>query len=437
MISPSTQPIPETASPHEEPIFAFSHIPQDLDGNAAENSSLAYRDAQDSTPQDWQEPMPMDQQSHFNFPLPNICSQDPITNCSAPRMLQPIALPSSDIDLLPLPDIEHVPLPFSTPGPGSTVSLALSHDDSRPGVSAQAINQADQDGGVWPVFAMSGAFAHLPIAQTAHHALAPTFPHHSATAQPEPNSEPVHVPASSSSYLFYDDFATDLSSSDPPPFPITIHERSPTMQLPPIKNPFSTPGPRFHALLSRPVYFDSPTEDPTDSDPLAPPEGYELDELDFRWEPFIQKDVDGGYAGSMSDEWDSSADFDQESVDNPMAVCFEVRKDTPEPEMSEMPEDQASITNPDYNVYSISARHGSGHLPPYLQGFDHSGEAEPPVTPEPTKIETSFAPAPGIFISPLRNEPISPVVQKKNVDLPPKPPNSQVGIAFLRVPDTI
>ncbi|KAG1890208.1 hypothetical protein F4604DRAFT_2004473 [Suillus subluteus] len=53
-------------------------------------------------------------------------------------------------------------------------------------------------------------------------------------------------------------------------------------------NMFSTPGPAF--TVSRPVYFDSPTEDPSLSDPLEP-ESYELDldALDFRWQPFLRK----------------------------------------------------------------------------------------------------------------------------------------------------
>ncbi|KAG2362254.1 hypothetical protein BDR07DRAFT_1055640 [Suillus spraguei] len=55
-------------------------------------------------------------------------------------------------------------------------------------------------------------------------------------------------------------------------------------------NIFSTPGPAF--TVSRPVYFDSPTEDPSLSDPLEP-ESYELDldALDFRWQPFLRKNL--------------------------------------------------------------------------------------------------------------------------------------------------
>ena len=52
-------------------------------------------------------------------------------------------------------------------------------------------------------------------------------------------------------------------------------------------NVYVTPGPTFAS--SRPVYFDSPTEDPSLSDPLQP-ESYELDlnAIDFRWRPFLR-----------------------------------------------------------------------------------------------------------------------------------------------------
>ncbi|KIM78894.1 hypothetical protein PILCRDRAFT_824013 [Piloderma croceum F 1598] len=411
LVSSSTQPLPEVELSHEEPIFAFSHITHDQNTSAVDNDSLTYQEPRDSALQDWQELNPMDQQSHTNFLLPALSSPDLITNYSAPRMLQPIALPGSDIDLLPLTDIEHIPLPFSTPGPGSTVSLAPSHNNSRPTVSAQAVNLVDQaKSDVWPVFAMPGPLTHLSMDRIASPAFVSTHSPHSIAVCCQPNSEPAEVPASPSSYLLGEDFANNSFSSDLPPLPVNIHELPSSTQLLSIKNPFSMPGPRFHEMHSRPIYFDSPTEDPSDSDPLAPPEGYELD---FRWEPFMQI----GNAGKTPDEWDSSVDSDQENVENPIAGCFKVRKDTPEPEMTE---DQASMMDSDYDRYPVTARHG--HFPPYPQGSEDDGKANPSVTPEPTKIETTFAPAPGIFISPLRNKPTPPMVQDNSIDSPPNSP---------------
>ena len=55
-------------------------------------------------------------------------------------------------------------------------------------------------------------------------------------------------------------------------------------------NVYATPGPTF--TCSRPVYFDSPTEDPSLSDPLHP-ESYELDlnAINFRWRPFLRSNL--------------------------------------------------------------------------------------------------------------------------------------------------
>ncbi|KAF9244886.1 hypothetical protein BU15DRAFT_71251 [Melanogaster broomeanus] len=63
---------------------------------------------------------------------------------------------------------------------------------------------------------------------------------------------------------------------------------------------YVTPGPDF--TCSRPVYFDSPTEDPSFSDPLGP-EAYELDldNIDFRWRPFLRSNTQNGQANHQAD----------------------------------------------------------------------------------------------------------------------------------------
>ncbi|KIJ18879.1 hypothetical protein PAXINDRAFT_179109 [Paxillus involutus ATCC 200175] len=63
---------------------------------------------------------------------------------------------------------------------------------------------------------------------------------------------------------------------------------------------YATPGPTF--ACSRPVYFDSPTEDPSFSDPLEP-EAYELDlnAIDFRWRPFLRSNAQEGQANQKPD----------------------------------------------------------------------------------------------------------------------------------------
>ncbi|KIK44784.1 hypothetical protein CY34DRAFT_599339 [Suillus luteus UH-Slu-Lm8-n1] len=93
-------------------------------------------------------------------------------------------------------------------------------------------------------------------------------------------------------------------------------------------NIFSTPGPAF--TVSRPVYFDSPAEDPSLSDPLEP-ESYELDldALDFRWQPFLRKTLpDPGLASKQTYAMHASAtippDFGDPDVHlshSPISFC--------------------------------------------------------------------------------------------------------------------
>lgn len=135
----------------------------------------------------------------------------------------------------------------------------------------------------------------------------------------------------------------------------------------------------------RPVYFDSPTEDPSSSDPVEP--AYELDSLDFKWKPFIQNTVDG--------EDRSTA---PEPPPEPPVVCnsddyyYEVQVE-PEGEDDKDGQLYASI-----NMESVeSSSRFSFTLPeePYRQ-------EEMASTPD-CPVLQCFAPAPGIFVSPLRD----------------------------------
>jgi hypothetical protein len=93
-------------------------------------------------------------------------------------------------------------------------------------------------------------------------------------------------------------------------------------------NIYSTPGPAF--TVSRPVYFDSPAEDPSLSDPLEP-ESYELDldALDFRWQPFLRKTLpDPGLASKQTYAMHASAtippvigDSDVHLSHSPISYC--------------------------------------------------------------------------------------------------------------------
>ncbi|KAH7923721.1 hypothetical protein BV22DRAFT_1120653 [Leucogyrophana mollusca] len=163
---------------------------------------------------------------------------------------------------------------------------------------------------------------------------------------------------------------------------------------------FSTPGPTF--AQSRAVHFDSPTEDPSFSDPLEP-ENYDLDigNLDFRWAPFDRGDVhDHDRTSSKDDvasdfaEADPQIDFrfDGGVADANTALCYVPLPMGGTPDSSAVEKDCLPVSAEGESAYS----------------FPHPlGVASNPVQ-EAKKVETSFAPAPGIFISPLRNAPESP-----------------------------
>ncbi|KAJ7072337.1 hypothetical protein C8F01DRAFT_1243396 [Mycena amicta] len=109
------------------------------------------------------------------------------------------------------------------------------------------------------------------------------------------------------------------------------------------------------------IYFDSPAEDPVHSDPLEV--GYELESLDFKWKPFIQ-----------------TANVD--------AVG---RKTNPVP----------NSDDPAYEMQGESIREIDEPLHSSPNEKPGSSNAGPQKTPE----AKFFAPAPGIYISPLRGDP--------------------------------
>ncbi|OJA20501.1 hypothetical protein AZE42_01990 [Rhizopogon vesiculosus] len=155
-------------------------------------------------------------------------------------------------------------------------------------------------------------------------------------------------------------------------------------------NMFSTPGPTF--TVSRPVYFDSPTEDPSLSDPLEP-ESYELDldALDFRWQPFLRK--------SLPDH----------GLGNPANSSL-----------------NASVTLPAFEEPKCPSLHSPGSIA-YEQTANtdacieydlHRGS---PVSGHVIQQTSAFVPVSGIFISPLRNATLSPVLSGHVIRQTPSP----------------
>jgi hypothetical protein len=143
--------------------------------------------------------------------------------------------------------------------------------------------------------------------------------------------------------------------------------------------PFSLPGTAYC-----PVYFDSPTSDPSSDPPEA---GYEIEALDFRWEPFIRKT-------------DS-----QSCRSKPWIV----------PGRKVIPQDQ-DITDPNVARQScppISSDHDSRPSAIHAPIENKLVYSLPPGLMD---CGSSFAPPSGIFISPSGHDPSSPLKSRRGED---------------------
>ncbi|KAH7888833.1 hypothetical protein F5I97DRAFT_2005311 [Phlebopus sp. FC_14] len=171
-------------------------------------------------------------------------------------------------------------------------------------------------------------------------------------------------------------------------------------------NVYTTPGPNF--AHSRPVYFDSPTENPSFSNPIQP-DAYELDlqGIDFRWQPFLRSNKGEGNARKCSDS-DSEVQFfapvaaraPSVGAGNNMLITAGFRGTSTTVEDQEItPTFPTKDPDESYLGFSPEATQ-ENNLAPDI-GATIPGMHPPPVSSEARKTEVAFAPAPGIFVSPL------------------------------------
>ncbi|KAG6917828.1 hypothetical protein DXG01_000888 [Tephrocybe rancida] len=184
---------------------------------------------------------------------------------------------------------------------------------------------------------------------------------------------------------YYEDPLTDDSGSEPPADPCFNAD---------FVNIFATPNPGFCA--PRPIYFESPTEDPSDSDPLEPGYEIDLDAIDFKWAPFNR---------SIPEKDDYKLDLDPRTeslhVPYPREECLDLQLNGPDVSGAELLSSMPPTRMPSPSPFRF--------VPPELATADTSDEMPSRntqaeihnPTPETTQ---AFAPAPGIYISPLRLE---------------------------------
>ncbi|KAJ7497285.1 hypothetical protein FB451DRAFT_1386569 [Mycena latifolia] len=298
----------------------------------------------------------------------------PYSPSPAPKFLcNTFSLPDASFDDIP---------PFSTPGPGSIVSR--SH--SIPSVHFPQPHHVEY----------APAFGYMPAVHPQESVnVSPTFvpPLHST-----PIAKCLTRPSDSTNIALFPHDHNEHDGS-------TYH---PSPNHSPYENIFTTP-------VRRPVYFDSPTEDPSDSDPLEP--GYELESLDFKWEPFIQKPAN-------EEDLTPAPKPSQDApvISNSDDYYYEIKVD-PEGEDDKDGQLYASINMEPVSVERFMSPGPFSFAPPRdlspTAGLYQHQQIQKTTTTTEHPVPQFFAPAPGIFVSPLRN--------KEPPTSPRAVPSAQVG----------
>ncbi|KAH8083786.1 hypothetical protein BXZ70DRAFT_1068090 [Cristinia sonorae] len=296
------------------------------------------------------------------------------------------------------------PIPFSTPGPASEIPPVVwkHHPDS-----------LEDHEDLSSILLDSATLVHHTSSAGSHTGSSPRL-HMEYEEQPDLTSISNFFGSSSPSSMQAVDNATlSPTGSRSPIF-------SDSVPVPP-----SYRSDHFSKMAGPPkappvrIYFDSPAEDPTRSDPLERPD-YELeldyDHLDFKWEKFDRSGFDLSSSSSsipsdhllpehqdiQEEREEAESDFVSRGGFPPQDFSMEVQ--------SEYGEDDADLP-----VADESGQHTTAFTPPRE---DHASPAlqTPPMSPQP------FAPAPGIFISPLRGD------QCDSDSLPPSAPNNNIKL---------
>jgi hypothetical protein len=303
---------------------------------------------------------------------------------------------ASDHDLGLDDDVQDLDfVPFSTPGPGSLVSMENPRSKSPrlPAIPEDPRIIIDLDTALFPDSIPFSKPGPTSLVTTSMSSLLENTSSLRPSADPRLPSYIASlsdtVPGYSSDDIPYwnahcDDPFADDSASDPSFDPANTQ---------PLPDLFATPGPGYRSPQR--IYFDSPTEDPS-SDSLQP--GYDIDyeTLDFHWEPFNRKDTDvterketipsiplqhagfGVYVDTEPDRQEIFQATKQEQLHPPPSH----RPVSPSP--------FAFAAGSQSEAYTIVSSH-------------ESSAQQCQTTPEPQQMPPVFAPAPGIFLSPLRD----------------------------------
>lgn len=169
-------------------------------------------------------------------------------------------------------------------------------------------------------------------------------------------------------------------------------------------NVYATPGPTFPCSL--PVYFDSPTEDPSLSDPLKPESyGLDLNAIDFRWRPFLRSNTQESDMNRTSVSPSSPLGY---AVPNPVGDQngWGARFTVDQGEYGASNKEPPSLAE---DVEIAYLNDIGAILPSNMKTSTINSLIRPWPSPinDVQQVRPAFANAPGIFLSPLRDQPES------------------------------
>ncbi|KAK0195546.1 hypothetical protein F5146DRAFT_1026020 [Armillaria mellea] len=230
---------------------------------------------------------------------------------------------------------------------------------------------------------------------------------HSHNRLASPYSQHILTPCSD---IPITDYSSDEVQQDEAPVPHVCLPRREGIDMSRFQNIFSTPGPGY--LVSRPIYFDSPAESSGSSDPASEIK-YDIEcaELDFQWKPYNRSRTSEPQNVSVPSEIPAVYLSD----DGPGVGMTEgLEQHTPAGGCADNA--NKSTWTSSYPQTSTPRRYSSSPgpfrftLPPEAHQTSRPLPTSPPATMEEDERQILskeehlpvFAPAPGIYLSPLQ-----------------------------------
>ncbi|PBK74403.1 hypothetical protein ARMSODRAFT_1001274 [Armillaria solidipes] len=382
----------------EESPFAFSAL--EADGMERHATALSYSDGSNALPKSSQV-NDLHSLSFIPFTRPGPASHVSLPSPFVPRVLTLSPPPPPQQHPNPSCHDAARPRSYHSPDPSSRSQLFETDSLDQPLPAELRDNFTINCHNPQPTPAM------VPPPRHAHFGNVPrSASQHSHNCLASPYSQHILTPCSD---IPITDYSSDEVQQDEAPVPHVCLPRREGIDMSRFQNIFSTPGPGY--LVSRPVYFDSPAESSSSSDPaLEIKYDIECAELDFQWKPYDRSRTSEPQTVCVPS--DSSADH--LSDDGPeVGVTEGLGQHTPAGGCADNANKLTWTSS--YPQTSTPRRYDSSPgpfrftLPPEAHQMLRPLPTSPPATTEDERQILSkedhlpvFAPAPGIYLSPLQ-----------------------------------